>query len=193
MCHHESALESYTHSLAHHQSHSFSPIWATNHRLPPPPKRAIWLLVSANLQTCFHIHRKTEFTADLIHGQCGIMRQLYKAFPSLWHTIRATLIHQSGLPIECIPTESLLEAACKCQPIDVLCQIHRKIELTADLFHGPCGIMRQLNKAIPSLWHTIRATLVSSGTIRIICICIHQSGIPIECTPANRVELGGCW
>ena len=24
-------------------------------------------------------------TADLFHGQCGIMRQLYKAFPSLWH------------------------------------------------------------------------------------------------------------
>ena len=27
----------------------------------------------------------TELTADLFHGPCDIMRQLYKAFLSLWH------------------------------------------------------------------------------------------------------------
>ena len=52
-------------------------------------------------------------------------------------------------------------------------------ELTADLFHGPCGIMRQLYKAFPSLWH-------------------HQSHSypPIWASDTDRVyphrELGGC-
>ena len=43
-------------------------------------------------------------------------------------------------------------------------------KLTDDLIHGQRDIMRQLYKALQSLWYTIRATLTQ------------QSGIPIECT-----------
>ena len=100
------------------------------------------------LQKQFHRHR-AELTADLFHGPCDIMRQPCKAFPSLWH-------HQSHSDSP-IPASNRVYPAQRelggCWYTQSYRSAAMDMELTVDMFHGPCGIMRQPCKAFPSLWH----------------------------------------
>ena len=88
-----------------------------------------------------------ELSADLFHGQCGIMRQLYKAFQGFWYNQS-----HSYSPMWASDRVYPYRELGSCWYVPTHTSASMDTELSAGLFHGQCGIIGQLYKAFQSLW-----------------------------------------